>query len=153
MVHLTAGRSGTIVTWSFFIDHTCNAKAWVSGPLFQIRRRTPTPRFAAPAEAPRGFCSGAADHNGGHQDYSRELQAPATKRQMREQWSALRNYARRNFTTDPDKAIAILRARCMSMPHACQPQTYSNAHCNMCLCTLDSIINVQHINMLLSIPC
>ena len=65
-----AGQSGTIINWSFFIDHTSNAKAWVSGPLFQIRRWTPTPRFATPAEAPRRFCSGAADHNGGHQDYS-----------------------------------------------------------------------------------
>ena len=63
---------------------------------------------------------------------SGELQAPATKRQMREQGSALRNYARINFTTDPDKAIAILRARCMTMPLACQPQTYS-------ICTMQHV--------------
>ena len=40
-----------------------------------------------------------------------ELQAPATKRQMREQRTALRNYARRNFTTDPAKAMPIIRAQ------------------------------------------
>ena len=74
---------------------------------------------------------------------SGELQAPATKRQMREQRSALRNYARRNFTTDPDKAFAVLLAQCMTMPLACQPQTYS-------ICTMKHVFT--HIGQM-KIPC
>ena len=74
---------------------------------------------------------------------SGELQAPATKRQMREQRSALRNYARRIFTTDPDKAFAVLLAQCMTIPLACQPQTYS-------ICTMKHVFT--HIGQM-KIPC